>query len=129
MIRGALCLLVCLLVIGFSCLSASTVSAVYGFVGGAVGVSPEWIKLYLLTISDYGHLVAYALLTFLVGAGCWIRLRYVFVLIVAFGAAMEIMQIWIPKRQGSFSDLGFDIAGIVLGSVLLMFLQKMRASA
>lgn len=50
--------------------------------------------------------------------------------LLAFGAVIELLQLQIPNRDGSWADLGADAIGIGLGAVLaLLWLRRGKAQA
>lgn len=62
------------------------------------------------------HLLAFLTLTLLLCRG-WSRhlgWRSALMLMLAYGAAIELLQLQIPGRDGSLLDLGADLIGILL---------------
>lgn len=62
------------------------------------------------------HLLAFLTLTLLLCQGWSRRLawRSILALMLGYGAAIELLQLWIPGRDGSLLDLGADLIGILL---------------
>jgi VanZ family protein len=49
--------------------------------------------------------------------------------LLAFGGAIELMQLQVPNRSGEWSDLGADAIGLGLGTTLaLLWLRRRKAS-
>jgi VanZ family protein len=46
--------------------------------------------------------------------------------LLAFGAAIELMQLQLPNRAGEWTDLGADAIGIGLGALLALFWLRHR---
>ncbi|MDA3791046.1 MAG: VanZ family protein [Desulfobacula sp.] len=104
----------------FSCLHYKNVNAIYDFLGTSVGIQPTWITAHYIEISNVGHIAAYCLLVITLAG--WQQMQYlkisIIVLIIAGG--FEIIQLWIPTRQGDMKDIGYNILGILCGYILLV---------
>ncbi len=83
---------------------------------------PRWVTSFgplgLLPIRQYLHLIAYAGFTIVLGYAVadidrpdWQILGGVFVVTVAFGGAMEALQLTLPHRTASVRDLVMNAAG------------------
>lgn len=108
----------------FSCIHHENVSLIYNILGASVGLSPPWIKTHTIEISNYGHMMAYCLLFILLSG--WQQMHYLkssaIVLIIAGG--FEVIQLWLPLREGDIKDLGYNILGILFGYILLISCKK-----
>jgi VanZ family protein len=50
--------------------------------------------------------------------------------LLAFGAAIELLQLQLPNRSGEWTDLGADAIGIGLGALLaLQWLRRRKEQA
>jgi VanZ family protein len=85
-------------------------------------------------VTTTGHFVAYAVLAFILplaleGWRASLRtLALAFVLAVALGVAVELVQGPIPYRDASFLDLAVDAAGAAVGLVLFSAVARGRRS-
>jgi VanZ family protein len=71
-------------------------------------------------VAKTGHVLAYAFLTALSG---WLGVRggrrwLLLVFLSLHGMATEYLQTFVPERTGSWTDVGIDHIGIVLGLAL-----------
>ncbi len=113
-------------VICLSLFSCDTVSKIYKHAGSLMGLSPHWVKAHVQFISDYGHVLAYTLLTFLLGSIYKNKLFSITILMATMGSTLEILQMLVPKRQTSFGDLGYNLIGIVTAIILLLLWQLFK---
>ena len=84
-------------------------------------------------IRKMAHMMEYAILGILfISALCGERLNgwraylWAFVLAVCYAVTDELHQILVPGRSGQASDVCVDAIGVILGLLVLFFVQKMR---
>lgn len=104
-------------VLCLSLMPEQPLTLLYVSVGKFIGADPLWVTKNGWRISNYGHSLTSALITWL------IVLRYsdnrirIFALIFIFFAVIEFSQNFIPSRQASFSDFTFDLVGMFIGFI------------
>jgi VanZ family protein len=77
------------------------------------------------------HVAAYAVAAFFLSLGYHHRMPPVqlVVLLTAYGALLEIGQVWVPGRHGQLSDVGADLAGATIGVVAALATMRLRSFA
>ena len=109
----------------FSLLHYKIIIRLYLFLGQLFGISPEWLKTHALEISSWGHIAAYALLLIILGRNRKIGLVWAILVTATISILLEAGQIVLPSRQASMSDIYYNLAGIVVG-ILLLFISPER---
>ncbi|MEZ5645275.1 MAG: VanZ family protein [Burkholderiaceae bacterium] len=73
---------------------------------------------------DMIHIIMFSSLTLLVRL-TWPKtpLRWLLVAMVATAATTELVQIWVPGRRASWSDLGQDLIGLGAAALVLMIFR------
>lgn len=102
-------------VIVMSLIPGSVLPYIYVGAGNLIGISPQWVHANIWQISNYGHLLTSAVLTYLVVLRfkeVWFSL---FILILASFVAIECIQYYVPDRQASWVDFLYDLSGSLLG--------------
>jgi VanZ family protein len=93
---------------------------------GLLSVLPGHYRPHIFELSQFEHMAAY------IGAATALALIYaselkvirVVVFLGAFGAAFEVLQIWIPGRNASFVDVADDVAGALIGTAVAMMVAR-----
>ncbi|EKF73284.1 hypothetical protein A11A3_14395 [Alcanivorax hongdengensis A-11-3] len=97
------------------------------FVVGAMlpGALRETISktFYLRGVDPYAHFVFCALIALLLRWSGVPMLRVV-LSVLALGALIEVVQLWIPGRSTSWNDMANDAAGMALGLFLMWLSQQ-----
>jgi VanZ family protein len=90
------------------------------------GVAGALLALVPQPVTEYGHVPAYALLTWLLTSSLkergWPRRTALWmgaVAAMAFGVSMELLQEFVPGRVVDIGDVGFNAIGISLGSFFI----------
>ncbi len=106
-----------------SSLPSSAMGCFFVELGGVVGVAPEVVGRHGYFISKAGHVGAYMLLTLLACRAVkpfWAGVG----LVILVGLGTEFLQVLLPSRSARFSDFGFDVFGLGLGSLLLLLARR-----
>jgi VanZ family protein len=85
----------------------------------------------LILPSALEHVAAYAVAAFFLGLACHHRvppMRLV-LLLTAYGALLELGQLWVPGRNGQLSDIGADLAGASIGVMVALAAVRLRSFA
>lgn len=63
-----------------------------------------------------GHFASYFLITFWC-SGCLLprRLRWMMLALIALGAGIELVQMYLPSRSSDLADMAANVAGVALG--------------
>jgi len=113
-----------------SCTSSETFSQIYSAVAEFLSLSRTTLSATLRASPNLGHFLCYTLLSLSLARVLSNRNKYSAPLVaVIFGMAMEIVQMFIPSRDPSLFDIGFNVLGIALGSGIyrLWVIFKRRA--
>ncbi|HET8720670.1 MAG TPA: VanZ family protein [Nitrospira sp.] len=104
-----------LLLLIFGCLATPGT----GIAGSLLAVVPQ-------PVTDYSHVPAYALLTWLLAKGLqtrgWSRqsaLQTSVVAAMVFGVGMELLQAFVPGRTVDIHDVAYNAVGIAAAALLL----------
>jgi len=99
-----------------SCTSSETFSQIYSAVTDFLSLSRTRLSATLRTSPNLGHFACYAILSLSLSSVLSRRKPYMAPMIVfSFGIIMEIVQLFIPSRDPSVYDIGFNIMGITVG--------------
>jgi VanZ family protein len=99
-----------------SCTSSETFSQIYTMVTEFLSISRSSLSASLRGSSNLGHFLCYTLLSLSLAGVFSRRNRYLAPLVATgFGVVMEIAQLFIPSRDPSLFDIGFNILGIATG--------------
>ena len=99
-----------------SCTSTETFSHIYTMVTEFLSISRSALSASLRGSPNLGHFLCYALLSLSLSGVFSRRNKYLApVVAVVFGMIMEVVQIFIPSRDPSLSDIGFNVLGIATG--------------
>jgi len=99
-----------------SCTSSETFSQIYSAVTEFLSLSRTKLSATLRTSPNLGHFICYSILSLSLSSVFSNRKPYMAPLIAfSFGITMEIIQLFIPSRDPSVSDIGFNIMGIAVG--------------
>lgn len=92
-----------------------------------LAVTSQEIEVVKNSLDKLNHFAAffvlYVLLTF---AFANISIFYRFVISLAFGFFIEVIQYFLPNREFSLFDILADIVGICLGIIFIRILNKLR---
>jgi VanZ like family len=71
---------------------------------------------------------AYAVAAFFLCLACYHRVPPVqlVLLLTAYGALLELGQLWVPGRNGQLSDIGADLAGASIGVMVALVTMRLR---
>ena len=72
------------------------------------------------------HGVAYGFLVIL-GGILWHRLRWVGLSVLVFSTLLEGLQYYVPQREFFLSDLAANVAGILVGLMIVAFWRSQQA--
>jgi len=77
------------------------------------------------------HVAAYSVAAFFLGLAYYHRLSAIrlVLLLTAYGALLELAQLWVPGRHGQLSDVMADFAGASIGVLLASALVLLRRMA
>jgi len=99
-----------------SCTSSETFSQIYSAVTEFLSLSRTTLSATLRASPNLGHFLCYSLLSLslcsVLSRRQWFSAPLVAVL---FGMLMELVQLFIPSRDPSLFDMGFNIMGIAVG--------------
>jgi VanZ family protein len=110
-----------------SCTSSETFSQIYTMVTEFLSISRSALSASLRGSPNLGHFLCYALLSLSLSGVFSRRNKYLAPLVaLIFGMLMEAVQIFIPSRDSSLLDIGFNILGIAVGFGLYAFLVSYR---
>jgi VanZ family protein len=99
-----------------SCTSSETFSQIYTMVTEFLSLSRTTLSAGLRGSPNLGHFLCYALLSLSLSGVFSRRNKFLAPLVaVGFGIAMEIVQMFIPSRDSSLLDIGFNVLGIAVG--------------
>jgi len=99
-----------------SCTSSETFSQIYTAVADFLSLSRTTLSATLRSSPNLGHFLCYSLLCLsLCSVLSHSKPHAAPLLALSFGIVMEVVQIFIPSRDPSWSDIGFNLAGISLG--------------
>lgn len=99
-----------------SCTSSDTFSHIYSAVAEFLSLSRTTLSATLRASPNLGHFLCYSLLSLSLCGVLSTRSKYSAPLVAAiFGIIMEIVQMFIPSRDASVFDIGFNVLGIALG--------------
>jgi VanZ family protein len=79
----------------------------------------------------YEHVAAYAVAAFFLCLARYHRVPPVqlVLLLTAYGASLQLGQLWVPGRNGQFSDIGADLAGASIGMMVASVAMRLRRFA
>ena len=79
----------------------------------------------------FEHVAAYAVAAFFLGLACHHRVppAQLVLLLTAYGALLELGQLWVPGRHGQLSDIGADLAGASIGVMVALATMRLRSFA
>jgi VanZ family protein len=99
-----------------SCTSSETFSQIYTAVTEFLSLSRTTLSATLRASPNLGHFLCYSLLSLSLCSVFFNRKWFSAPLVaVIFGILMELVQLFIPSRDPSLSDMGFNIMGIAVG--------------
>lgn len=85
-----------------------------------LGSSPDAIRLFTSPLDKLVHVLVYFLMTVLLWFGLPLLRVWLPALLVALvGCADEVHQLWVPGRFPGIDDLGADMLGILIATVLI----------
>lgn len=99
-----------------SCTSAQVFSNIFTLVADMLSLRGTTLSMTLWSSPNFGHFVSYAMLSFSL-TGVFSRRRKVLAPFLAgiFGVVMELVQMFIPSRDASFTDIGVNVLGAAVG--------------
>ena len=73
----------------------------------------------------------YAVAAFFLGLACYhgVPPLQLVLLLTAYGALLELGQLWVPGRHGQLSDIGADLAGASIGVTVALATMRLRRFA
>ena len=79
----------------------------------------------------FEHVAAYAVAAFYLGLAWHHRLPpvQVVLLLTAYGALLELGQLWVPGRHGQLPDVGMDLIGASIGVMVALATVRLRSFA
>lgn len=99
-----------------SCTSSETFSRIYSAVTEFLSLSRSTLSATLSASPNLGHFLCYSLLSLSLSSVMSHRTPYTAPLVaLIFGVFMEIIQMFIPSRDPSLFDVGFNVVGIAVG--------------
>lgn len=99
-----------------SCTSSETFSQIYSAVTEFLSLSRTKLSATLRASPNLGHFLCYSLLSLSLSSVLSRRQPYTAPLVaLSFGIVMELIQMFIPSRDPSFFDIGFNMLGITVG--------------
>ena len=99
-----------------SCTSTETFSQIYSAVTEFLSLSRTRLSTTLRESPNLGHFLCYALLSLSLSSVFSRHKPYTAPLVAfSFGIVMEAVQLFIPSRDPSLFDIGFNIVGILVG--------------
>ena len=99
-----------------SCTSTQGFNEVYSEVAGFFSLGGTVVAKWLRANSEFGHFIGYALLSLSLSGALSRRQLIVAPLVaVSFGLMMEVLQVFIPTRGASLTDMGINILGVGIG--------------
>ena len=99
-----------------SCTSSETFSQIYTMVAEFLSLSRTTLSASLRGSPNLGHFLCYALLSLSLSGVFSRRNKFLAPLVaVGFGVLMEFVQFFIPSRDSSLLDIGFNTLGISFG--------------
>jgi len=105
-----------LVIVVASCTNSETFSQIYTMVTEFLFISRSTLSASLRDSPNLGHFLCYTLLCLSLTGVFSRRNRYLAPLMArGFGVVMEIVQLFIPSRDSSLFDIGFNILGIATG--------------
>jgi VanZ family protein len=77
------------------------------------------------------HVAAYAVAAFFLALACHHRMppMQLAVLLTAYGALLEVGQLWVPGRHGQLPDVGMDLTGASIGVTVALAAMRLRSFA
>lgn len=100
-----------------SCTSSEAFSEIYSAVTDFLSLSRTKLSATLQASPNLGHFLCYSLLSLSLSSVLSHRQPYTAPLVaLSFGIVMEIAQKFIPSRDPSLFDIGFNMMGIAVGS-------------
>lgn len=106
------------------------------FISSSIPIDKEikWLEFVMKidpTLQNFLHIPVYALLSYLwfgvfwgVGYSVMLSLLLSFLTAFGYGVFNEFYQWFIPGRYSSLSDILFNLIGVVLGCLLVIFLRR-----
>jgi len=108
-----------LLITVASCTSSETFSRIYAAVAEFLSLGRTMLSATLRASPNLGHFVCYSLLSLSLSSVLSRRQPYTAPLVaLSFGIVMEIAQMFIPSRDPSLFDIGFNMVGIAVGAAI-----------
>jgi VanZ family protein len=94
-------------------------------------VPGEWRPHTIILPPGFEHVAAYAVAAFFVGLACHHRVPPIplVLLLTAYGALLELGQLWVPGRNGQLSDIRADLAGASIGVMVALAAIRLRSFA
>jgi VanZ family protein len=79
----------------------------------------------------FEHVAAYSVAAFFLCLACHHRVPPVQLVLLhtAYGALLELGQLWVPGRNGQLSDIGADLAGASIGVMVASAAMRLRSFA
>jgi VanZ family protein len=76
----------------------------------------------------FEHVAAYAVAAFFLGLACHHRVppAQLVLLLTAYGALLELGQLWVPERHGQLPDVGMDLIGASIGVMVALAAMRLR---
>ncbi|MCF6178688.1 MAG: VanZ family protein [Geopsychrobacter sp.] len=113
----------------FSLLPEKIVANIYSSVGRLLFSFDVWHKSYTQLVSNGGHLFGYMVLVLLFCAVWRIRSWQSGLIAMLVASIFEIAQLFIPSRQASFQDLGFDALGVGFALLIVLLMRTKNGSS
>ncbi len=99
----------------------------YNLMFSPLSVDPNWIDSHSTLISNYGHLVGFALLAVLCRVSTKLHWLQISASCFTLAAAIELAQLLTPQRQGRLDDFCLGVVGVVLGLLCIKLLHFVNA--
>ena len=101
-----------------SCTSDPVFNVYYDSIMGALGVRETAFANFVIDSPKLGHVLVYAVLILIILFSTKMKVLWAIGITFLFGIVMEVAQLFIPSREALFSDLLFNLYGIIIGFVL-----------
>jgi VanZ family protein len=128
LIKYASIFLILILIVWLSCISQPVFAGYYVDFLDVLPLSDS-THHYLKAHYKIGHPLCYAILA-AITCLC-LRNRYILSILLVFslGAALEIVQSFLPTRAASWVDLGYNLVGVIAGAGITWGLKSLQSKA